>query len=190
ELFSDIFSDVPQELPAEEINLPPPVPKSTKCYELSGYATSATALNDLRILDTYGIKSKMLSKEPEEDTNRYRILVKVRASLDTAKKLSDLLSGSRIPNTIQEQTTLGSLLVTNFYASRKQAEQVNKKIRNLGFSSDIEASSKKTASKNTAGEKSYNLIIDQNEAVSWEKSRRDLIDLLNSKVKISELPRC
>lgn len=191
-VIKDIFSDVPQELPAGEAPPPPKpeAPKSTKCYQLSGYPTSKAALTDIDILNTYGVKSKMRDRRTtEKDSARYRILVKVRANLDTAKELSDLLSGSGVPNRIKEDAPLGFLLVTGFYNSRSQADRVHSKVKKLGFSAKLESSPGSSKVTNTKG-RSYDLLIDQKAVVEWELSRRNIISLLNPQVKVQTLPRC
>ncbi len=187
EFAKDIFADAPQELP-EAPPPPPPAPvkpQSSKCYQLTGYATSAAALNDRAILETYRISAKMVGGETPESQRNYRISAKVRTNLDTAKNLSDLLAGAGVPNSIKEDAPLGFLLVSQVYSSRSQAERAHAKVKKLGFSSSIRDVSGKPATY-----KSYDLLIDQSGVETWDASRRNLLTLLSDKVKVKEIPRC
>ncbi len=186
EFVKDLFADTPQELP--EAPTPPPVPvkpQSSKCYQLTGYATSAAALNDRAILDSYRIAAKMVGGEAPKSQRNYRISAKVRTNLDTAKDLSDLLAGAGVPNSIKEDAPLGFLLVSRVYNSRSQAERAHTKVKKLGFSSSIRDVSGKPITST-----SYDLLIDPSGVETWDASRRNLLTLLSDKVKVKEIPRC
>lgn len=213
----NLFSDAPQDLPSAEdeaakrrADLGPPSPTGpqplSRCYILFGYTSAEAALVDVDILNTYGLRSKMRGTADEEEeevvveAKRYRIVAKVRTSLDAAKQLSDVLSGSAIPNRIQEDNSLGYLLVTRFYDSESQAKRVLNKVRGLGFSATMQSftasgSPQTSASASASGETAskprlYELVIEGNQVFVWESSRNNLLTVINQDAKVRVVPRC
>lgn len=202
EFVGDIFSDTPQELPpTEEVEeepereitrSPPPAPGSieplgpprpSRCYLITHYLSRNAALVDVDILNTYGVKAQMRDAG-DIYTKRYRIVAKVRANLDTAKGLSDLLNGVAIRHTLEEDRPLGYKLVTRYYTNRKSAERTLARIKKLGFSATIRTSP------NPNAVSLYELVIKDDEVFDWEASRRDLQAVINPKAKFQAIADC
>lgn len=137
----DIFRDDIHPLPPEPPS-PPPPPRAAYCIDIGNYTSQSDATNFKDQLLVAGIKSSLQSKDIKTRSSQFVVIALVRAELDVAMELSQLLFENGIRNTVKKNDSIGYLLRSNVYRSKKTAQNVLNRIKELGMSAHLEETTK------------------------------------------------
>ena len=196
-LFREMIAPSDRNLPGESAPPPveqapaPPEPKiAAYCLDIGSYASSQRALSFQEALAARGISSELRREEVAPPASgKFIVVTRVRASLDTAKELSDHLAGNGIPNRIEENRPLGYLLQSSVFGSRSAAQRALKKIERLGMSAymqQVDAADSKPAST------LYYLRLDKPSVTLWNQINEleGLQRLAGEEVRFQQVDSC
>ena len=134
--------DLPVEsTPSDPAQAPAPAEPAVAayCLDLGGYASAEQAVAFKNTLAARGMLTELRPVAGKAQPNgKFIVIARVRASLGTAKELSEHLSSHGIANRIKENRPLGYLLQSSVFSSRAAAQRAWQKIDDLGMSAYIE----------------------------------------------------
>ena len=133
ETIMDMFRDDVHPLPAEPVEGPTP-PLAAYCIDIGDYVSQQDSTSFQNSLAAQGVKSALKDKDIQADSFRYMITALVRADLDIAVEISELLLENGIRNRVEKRGSFYQLR-TDSYVNKQRVQEELERIMNLGISS-------------------------------------------------------